>query len=224
MSDILISIHPRHVEKILSGEKRFEYRKRVVAHRNALYNALYIYATKPVCKVVAKAWAMPYKKFDKEYLWRITCHSSGITKKEFDEYFKDSVSASCYKIITVEVFNPPHDLKDYGFDRPPQSYAFIKKRKGEDKMANGLLLNALEMGKKDVYRLLDDLKRDGVFDEKIAHKILSLFNRFKAWAISKEDFILDFSKRVYFYLPTTDGIYQKLQDEWSLYSADVFHA
>ena len=46
---IILSIHPKHIEKILSGEKRYEYRKRIPLD----INYLIVYATAPTKKIVA---------------------------------------------------------------------------------------------------------------------------------------------------------------------------
>ena len=50
MRKILISINPEHVAKILSGEKKFEYRTKD-AKRDV--DSLIIYETTPVKRVVA---------------------------------------------------------------------------------------------------------------------------------------------------------------------------
>ena len=46
---IILSIHPRHIEKILSGEKLYEYRKRIPM--NIRY--IVVYATTPIKMIVA---------------------------------------------------------------------------------------------------------------------------------------------------------------------------
>ena len=45
---IILSIHPKHIEKILSGEKRYEYRKRIPLD----INYLIVYATAPPKKLL----------------------------------------------------------------------------------------------------------------------------------------------------------------------------
>ena len=46
---IILSIHPSHIEKILSGEKQYEYRKRIPAD----IRHIVVYATAPIKKIVA---------------------------------------------------------------------------------------------------------------------------------------------------------------------------
>ena len=46
---IVLSIHPGHIEKILSGEKRYEYRKRIPTD----IQYIVVYATAPIKMIVA---------------------------------------------------------------------------------------------------------------------------------------------------------------------------
>jgi len=52
MCKILISINPEYVEKILSGEKKYEFRK---INPKRKVDKLIIYETYPLMKVVAEA-------------------------------------------------------------------------------------------------------------------------------------------------------------------------
>ena len=76
-NNILISIHPQHVEKIMSGEKRYEYRKLVPS--NIQY--MIVYATAPVKQVVALIEVESIIKESPEELWKITKEYSGISKE-----------------------------------------------------------------------------------------------------------------------------------------------
>ena len=49
---VLISIHPEHVDNIMSGEKVFEYRK-ILPRRDISF--LVLYCTAPVKKIIAVA-------------------------------------------------------------------------------------------------------------------------------------------------------------------------
>ena len=52
MCAILLSINPNHVENILNGTKRYEFRKRVCKRH---VDKILIYSTTPVMKVVGEA-------------------------------------------------------------------------------------------------------------------------------------------------------------------------
>lgn len=120
---IIVSINPEYVEKILSGEKKFEYRTRVAKQQ---VDTLIIYATKPIMKVVAEVEILGVIATSPEELWNQTKNQSGITKSFFDEYFKDKQVAYAYKLGKVKVYECPKSLLDFGLRMAPQSFAYVK--------------------------------------------------------------------------------------------------
>ena len=120
---IIVSINPEYVEKILSGEKKFEYRTRVAKQQ---VDTLIIYATKPITKVVAEVEILGVIATSPEELWNQTKNQSGITKSFFDEYFKDKQVAYAYKLGEVKVYERPKSLLDFGLRMAPQSFAYVK--------------------------------------------------------------------------------------------------
>jgi predicted transcriptional regulator len=82
--DVLMSIHPRHAEQILSGLKQVEFRrkspKRPVKH-------MIVYATSPIQRVVGFARVLTVVKGSLESLWSQFGSVGGITRAEFDAYF-----------------------------------------------------------------------------------------------------------------------------------------
>lgn len=83
MCDILLSINPEHVENILKGIKKYEYRK--IACRRRV-DKIIIYSTTPIKKVVGEAEVIDILQKEKDELWHETENESGITKIFFDEY------------------------------------------------------------------------------------------------------------------------------------------
>ena len=82
---ILISINPEHVRNIISGKKKYEYRK--IAAKQDI-SAIIIYETVPTKRVVAEAEILAVLELPPEELWQQTKEYSGITKKFFDQYFE----------------------------------------------------------------------------------------------------------------------------------------
>lgn len=66
---IIVSINPEYAEKILSGEKKFEYRTRAAKQQ---VDALIIYATKPMMNVVAEVEILDVIATSPEELWNQT--------------------------------------------------------------------------------------------------------------------------------------------------------
>ncbi|MBS5853394.1 MAG: ASCH domain-containing protein [Staphylococcus sp.] len=92
---ILISINPEHVENIINGSKKFEYRK--IAAKQDI-SSIVIYETTPVKRIVAEAEIIDVLILSPDELWKQTKQASGISKEFFDEYFKGKKIAYAYKL------------------------------------------------------------------------------------------------------------------------------
>lgn len=119
---IIISINPEHVENIINGIKKFEYR--TVAAKNDI-DKIIIYETYPVKKIVAEAEILEILKMEPSKLWDLTKDESGITKTFYDKYFKDRKIAYAYRLGKVRVYETPIDITTYGFKTGPQSYVYV---------------------------------------------------------------------------------------------------
>ncbi len=84
MSQMLLSINPEHVENILLGTKRFEFRK---VRCKSEISKIIIYATAPVMQVVAEAEVTGIIEDNPNRVWSITAEYAGISKGVFDIYF-----------------------------------------------------------------------------------------------------------------------------------------
>ena len=122
---IVISINPEHVNHIIQGTKKFEYRKRV-AKKDV--SSLIIYETAPVKRVVAEAEILEVLAMSPEELWEKTKDQSGISKEFFDSYFKGRKTAYAYKLGQIKVFKEARPLSYYGLRNAPQSFAYVSGR------------------------------------------------------------------------------------------------
>jgi predicted transcriptional regulator len=122
MKKILISIKKEYVDKIISGEKRYEFRTRVA--KNDI-NKLIIYCTLPTKKVVAEAEIIGIIEMSKEDLWSHTKDYAGIGKEAFMKYFSRSTTAHAYKLGKITVFDREKELNEYGVKHAPQSFVYI---------------------------------------------------------------------------------------------------
>ena len=100
MKKIIISINPEHVCNIINGTKKYEYRTKA-AKKDV--NKLIIYETMPIKKIVAEAEIVEVLALEPSTLWEETKEYSGITKKFFDEYFKNRKIAHAYKLGKIKV-------------------------------------------------------------------------------------------------------------------------
>lgn len=124
-SAALISIHPIYVEKILSGEKRLEFRRSWAANQ---VDYLIIYATSPVQRIVAVTQIGQVIRGSKNRLWELARNKGGgISRRKLFEYMegkKQGVALELLQTIKIaEVINP-YALFGNGF-RPPQSFRYL---------------------------------------------------------------------------------------------------
>ena len=101
MCAILLSINPNHVENILNGSKKYEFRKKACKrHEDVLVD-------------------------EPETIWKKTKAKSGIDKNFFDKYYRDRDQAVAYKLKNVIKYGKPKELKDFGVNSAPQSFQYI---------------------------------------------------------------------------------------------------
>lgn len=124
MKKILLSIKPQFVNQIRSGQKIFEYRKKLPINRNI--TKMLIYESSPVMKVVAECEILEYLWCKPSVLWNLTSHNSGISKEFFDEYFKGRDMSGAIMIGNVTFFKVSKSLEDYNVNRAPQSFQYIE--------------------------------------------------------------------------------------------------
>ncbi len=138
---ILMSIHPKFVEKILSNEKRFEFRK--VKTRKYKSNKIFIYSTSPESKIIASAEIEEIIEDNPEKVWNKTKKFSGIDYPFFVEYYKNKNKAFAYKLKNVKKFDYAISLKELGIKNAPQSFMYLEK-KLEEHLIEKAFIDAME--------------------------------------------------------------------------------
>lgn len=83
--DILISLASRYAEKIFSGEKQVELRRRTMRVKPGA--TVWIYVKVPVGSIVGRARVESIHASSPESLWRRFGRVSGLSRSEFFEYF-----------------------------------------------------------------------------------------------------------------------------------------
>lgn len=123
MTAILLSIKPNFVDKILAGEKYFEFRKRTLGQ---CVGKIVIYRSSPVCAVVGEAEVAEILSDTPINIWNTTKNQSGIDAKFFFDYFNDKSVAYAYKLKNAKKYTKPKKLGDFGIKYAPQSFVYIK--------------------------------------------------------------------------------------------------
>ncbi|ALP62368.1 ASCH domain-containing protein [Paraburkholderia caribensis] len=121
---VLLSIKPEYADRILSGEKKFEFRKSVF--KNEHVKTVVIYATMPVGKVVGEFDVGSIIKERPSKLWSTTKAYSGITKAFFEEYFRGREAGYAISVKTARRYAKPLDLEALMPGCvPPQSFRYL---------------------------------------------------------------------------------------------------
>jgi predicted transcriptional regulator len=122
-SGIIISIKPVYAEMILSGRKRYEFRRRGFTRK---IGRVFMYSTKPVSKIVG------YFTFDEilngspSEVWGICSENAGISESDFYKYYKNAETAFAIKVNSV--FRLPKPISPFnvleGF-KVPRSFFYV---------------------------------------------------------------------------------------------------
>lgn len=121
---VILSIKPEFVEKIFSGEKQYEYRRKVFKQE---VDSVIIYATKPIGKFVGEFKIEDIIHDKPEKIWRLTKKSSGISYNYFKEYFIDRTEGFALKITDLDIYKNPIDpFKAIPNFTAPQSFRYIE--------------------------------------------------------------------------------------------------
>ena len=123
MCKLLMSINPKHVDNILAGTKKFEYRKNKCKEK---IDSIIIYSTSPIMKVVAEVEVKDVIEDTPQMVWSMTRTAAGIDKSFFDRYYLGRDIAVAYVLGEVRKFSVPKYLADYGINSAPQSFVYVK--------------------------------------------------------------------------------------------------
>ena len=91
VKNVLLSIKPEYAERIFSGEKRFEFRKKIWKNYNVLSvidtQKIYLYVSAPVKRIQGYFKYHHVTVANPRKLWKKHDFLAGITEKEFQTYF-----------------------------------------------------------------------------------------------------------------------------------------
>lgn len=130
--NVLLSIKPNFVEKITSGEKKYEFRKTGFKNHEGL-DRVYIYSTSPTKKIIGSFKIGRILSGTPVSIWEECEEFAGISKAGFFDYFKNKDKAVAIAIEDLQIFKNPIDpfqsIKNF---KAPQSFYYIKEDKSWD--------------------------------------------------------------------------------------------
>ncbi len=122
--DVLLSVKPKYANEIISGRKKYEFRKSIFKRENI--EKIYIYSSSPVKKIIAIVDIDGILSDSPQELWEQCHEDAGISEREFFSYFKNSDTGYAIKISNVQEFPIPIDPYHLDEDfRPPQSFCYL---------------------------------------------------------------------------------------------------
>jgi len=121
--NVLLSVKPKYAEEIISGRKKYEFRKSIFKREDI--KKMYIYSSSPVKKIIALVDIDCILSDSPQELWE-QCHgNAGISDHEFFKYFKNSDIGYAIKFSNVLEFSTPVDPYNLNENfRPPQSFYY----------------------------------------------------------------------------------------------------
>ena len=121
--NVLLSVKPKYAEEIISGRKKYEFRKSIFKREDI--KKMYIYSSSPVKKIIAIVDIVGILSDSPKELWEQCHEDAGISEREFFNYFKNSDIGYAIKISNVQEFSTPIDPYIYEDFRPPQSFYYL---------------------------------------------------------------------------------------------------
>ena len=136
MASILLSIKPEYVERIFSGSKKYEFRKRLA---NKSVSKILMYSTAPIMKVVGEVQIVETISASPTALWECTKKFAGISRDKYREYYKGCKVAYAYRLGQVTRYEPPKELSEFNINLPPQSFIYLSEEQSDYDVLNEIL-------------------------------------------------------------------------------------
>lgn len=125
----LISIHPLYADRILSGEKRWEFRR---SWAKQPIDYLAIYSTSPVKRIVAVVEVGQEIRASKNKLWELSRdHGGGISRRKLYAYLEGKAEAIALELKNRLILHESIDPFEIFGDnfRAPQSFQYLSSDK-----------------------------------------------------------------------------------------------
>ena len=120
---VLMSIKTEYTDKIFKGIKNFELRKKSF---NNKVETIIVYSSGKTKKVIGELKIECVIKDSPENIWNLYKDYLGISEKNYFEYYKNHNIAYAIKIKSYRKYDEEKELSDYGIEKAPQSFYYIK--------------------------------------------------------------------------------------------------
>jgi type I restriction enzyme S subunit len=124
LTNVLLSVRPKHAEAIVQGRKKYELRRTIFRREDV--GQVYVYSTSPVSKIVGSFEVGDIIEDSPDGLWETCRRHAAVSQDEFFRYFAGAVTAFAIKIANMQRFASPLDPSAIFDDfKPPQSFRYL---------------------------------------------------------------------------------------------------
>ena len=121
---VLLSIKPEYADKILSGSKKYEFRKNIFRKKDI--QEIVLYSSSPMKRIVGTCVIGSIIEDHPQTLWRLYREFAGICEEDFFSYFHGREKGYAIEIKEIRKFENPVDPWELDSDfTPPQSFQYI---------------------------------------------------------------------------------------------------
>ncbi|MBU4175504.1 MAG: ASCH domain-containing protein [Actinobacteria bacterium] len=123
--NVLLSVRPRYAKEIITGRKKYEFRKTIF--KNEETRKVLIYATSTIKKIIGCFEVGEIIEGSPHAVWKRCKEYAGISWEEYYSYFAQSQTAYAIEIVKFLTFEPyidPYQILA-GF-APPQSFYYLQ--------------------------------------------------------------------------------------------------
>lgn len=123
MKKVIFSLKPAWAEKILSGEKKVEFRKSVCTES---VDRILLYETSPVRKITGEVCVDVIVSGTPEEVWEKLGEKAAMTKREYDRYYRKKDRAVAYCLSHPVRYERQRNLEEYGISSTPRSFVYVE--------------------------------------------------------------------------------------------------
>ncbi len=120
---VILSIKPKYCNRIASGKKKYEFRKRIPKHWDEV--RFLVYSSSPIKKIIGEFSSSKVISASPEEVWELCQSDAGISSEEFFAYFKGRTNAYAIQIDEFVEYDPIDPIVAFNEFCPPQSYQYL---------------------------------------------------------------------------------------------------
>ncbi len=119
---VLMSIKPQYANKIFTGEKLYELRRKIFQKK---VSSIVVYSSSPIMMVIGEIEIEDIIAGTPVSIFHQFEDKICISRDDYFSYFDNTNIAYAIKIGRVNKYHKPKKLSDFGINRAPQSYIYL---------------------------------------------------------------------------------------------------